>query len=218
MGGGSDSGSGSISCGNELPAETVAALESAGVKTKADQNMERYKYAETQTGVPWQVLAALHYREAGMDPNKSISNGAPLGSGVNADGVNVQSDANEDAKAMAEQFVRNAGYFSDVTSIKVGVSSLSDIGKAFATYKGGEIYQCNKKTFLDTTYVMNGWSAEYMNMTWKDYDVIRYDNPNYSYCTYKEYTPSWIGKSDNIGALTVFAYLGGCSQVSNTSL
>lgn len=55
--------SGRLECTGNLPAETVTALEQAGVKEKAEQNKERYEYAEKETGIPWQVLAALHYRE-----------------------------------------------------------------------------------------------------------------------------------------------------------
>lgn len=206
--------SGGLECTGNLPAETVTALEQAGVKEKAEQNKERYEYAEKETGIPWQVLAALHYREGGMDPNKTIFNGEELTEHVNADGHLISADPLEDAKQAAESYISLAGYFSDVKVLKADVSTLEDFGKAFATYKGGEIYQCNNKTYLDTTYVMNGYSQNYMNMTWQEYDVIRYDNPDYSYCTYKEYTPDWVGKSDNIGALAVFVYLGGCSRVS----
>ena len=208
------SSSGGLKCDGSLPAETVATLDAAKVKEKAEQNKERYEYAEKETGIPWQILAALHFREAGMNPNKTIFNGEDLTEHVNADGHMISADPLEDAKQAAESYISLAKEFSDVETLKADTSTLEDFGKAFATYKGGEIYQCNNKTYLDTTYVMNGYSEQYMNMKWQDYDVIRYDNPKYSYCTYKEYTPSWVGKSDNIGALAVFVYLGGCDRVS----
>ncbi len=211
-----ESGSCGYSAGS-LPAETIVELDAQGVKAKAEQNMERYKYAEEQTGIFWQAIAALHYREGGMDPNKSISNGSTLTTDgscyANADGVQVCGDANEDAKAAAEHFISLAGYFSDEGDPSEDDATLADYGAAFATYKGGEIYQCNNKKYTDTTYVMNGIDEDHMSMVWQEFDVVRHANSAHSYCTYKEYTPQWIGKSDNIGALTVFIYLGGGERV-----
>jgi hypothetical protein len=37
-----------------------------------------YKQAEANTGIPWEMLAAIHYGEGGMRPNASIFNGGDL--------------------------------------------------------------------------------------------------------------------------------------------
>ena len=109
-------------CNTELPEETIKILDNFNVRGKAEENMERYKYAEQETGLPWQVLAALHFREASMGSNKSISNGQPLTKGggcyKNVDNITICSDANADAKQSAEIFIENAKrvYGVDVVS------------------------------------------------------------------------------------------------------
>lgn len=40
--------------------------------------IEAYKYAEEQTGIPCEVVAGIHWTEAGLDPTLSVFSGAPL--------------------------------------------------------------------------------------------------------------------------------------------
>ena len=49
-----------------------------------NQNMDIYRRAAAETNVPWEALAAIHYREATLDPGHSIGSGEPLG-GYNRD-------------------------------------------------------------------------------------------------------------------------------------
>ena len=46
---------------------------------KCLQNRGVYQAASAQTGVPWQVLAGIHYTEGSCDPNKSLVSGRQLG-------------------------------------------------------------------------------------------------------------------------------------------
>ena len=46
---------------------------------KCLQNRGIYQAASAQTGVPWQVLAGIHYTEGSCDPNKSLVSGRQLG-------------------------------------------------------------------------------------------------------------------------------------------
>ena len=43
------------------------------------KNMLRYKAVETKTGVPYWVVACIHYRESSMKWNACLHNGDPLG-------------------------------------------------------------------------------------------------------------------------------------------
>ena len=206
------------SCGN-LPQETIAELDAAHVKEKVEQNMDRYKYAEQQTGVYWQAIAALHFREAGLRSDATILNGEPLTPHENADGQMISDDANADAVQAANILIDNARYFASVTNLASSSSTLADYGAAFATYKGGQTYRCNNKTFLDTTYVMNGYDSNHMNMRWQEYDVIMHYNPNYPDECYDNVwvddVDEWLNNlCDNVGALAVFVYLGGCERVN----
>lgn len=44
---------------------------------------DQYAEGAQATDVPWQVLAAIHYREAGNDPSQDLQAGNPLGGGGN---------------------------------------------------------------------------------------------------------------------------------------
>ncbi len=51
------------------------------------EHIEAYEYAEKVTGIPCEVVAGIHYTEAGLDLNKSVFSGAALG------GVSLKDDA-----------------------------------------------------------------------------------------------------------------------------
>ncbi len=40
-----------------------------------ENNREKYEAVEKQTGVPWQIIAAIHYREGGLDFKTVLHNG-----------------------------------------------------------------------------------------------------------------------------------------------
>ncbi|MDB5163004.1 MAG: peptidoglycan lytic protein [Candidatus Saccharibacteria bacterium] len=182
-----------------LPKATTEYLEKRNVKSLAEQNMERYLAAQTAEGVPWQVIAALHYREAGMDPTKSISNGATLGSGVNVDGVNVVEDANQDAINMAKHFKRMA---KSVYGIDVEKDAMTAElwGQAFLAYNRGSLYKRQGSTYDQSPYVMNGLDESHMNMRWVAADTVNGVDGN------------------KAGALTVLQYLGAGSSNASSGL
>jgi lysozyme family protein len=48
-------------------------------KAKALANQGRYQNVAEKTGIPWELIAAIHWREAGMRFNTYLHNGDPLG-------------------------------------------------------------------------------------------------------------------------------------------
>ena len=112
----------SFSTTTKLPDKTIKNLESQKVKEKAEKNKSSYQKAEKATGVPWTMLATLHFREAGMDSGRSLSNGEPI-TGTKyknkADGVWVGANLDEDAILAAQHFIEMASakdlYKIDVT-------------------------------------------------------------------------------------------------------
>lgn len=188
-----------------LPQETIDYLTERNVKQLAEDNMERYAYAEEQTSVPWQAIAALHYREAGMASNRSIFNGALLGSGVNVDGQVVVTDPNDDAQRAANHFIGLAKNVYDIDITK-GSLGIEEWGSAFLAYNRGALYKKSGNTYLDSPYVMNGYDAEHMDMNW----VGGAADPGSS--------TRGGGKDGNkAGALAVMEYLGGVALTSGGS-
>lgn len=72
----SGGGSGIVLTGDVANPEKVAA-DAAPCTSAA--NVAVYKYGESKTGVPWQILAGIHYREGGCDANSSLVSGRPIG-------------------------------------------------------------------------------------------------------------------------------------------
>ncbi len=202
----SGSGTSSTIVQTTLPSETVSYLDGRNVKKLAEQNMARYQAAQTATGIPWQAVAALHYREAGMNPNSSIYNGAALGSGTNVDGQVVVSDANQDAINATNHFKKMASSVYKINMTNPGSLTLEDWGNAFLAYNRGALYKNNGKTYDQSPYVMNGFDSNHMDMNW----VGGAADPGSS-------TRNGGKDGNKAGALAVMAYLGitklgaGCS-------
>lgn len=183
-----------------LPAQTIEYLDAQNIKELAKTNMARYLAAEATEKVPWYVMAALHYREARMDPSRSISNGAELGTGVNVDGVTVVSDPSEDAINMARHFKRMAEYVYGIDVVDDQMTT-EKWGQAFLAYNRGFLYKNKDRTYDLSPYVMNGFDSTHMNMRWIDADTVRGVDGN------------------KAGALTLMVYLGGdvSSQACSTA-
>lgn len=174
----------------QLPQKTIDRIEKFDVRGRTEQNMERYTYAEEKTGVPWAVIASLHYREAGMRGEGSILNGAliigiPY---INIDGQTVGANPNEDAVNAANALKRLADgvYGIDVTKAN---NSLEDWGKAFLAYNRGYLYKRAGVPYTLSPYVMNGLDDQHMDMRWSSADTVKGVDGN------------------KIGALAVLTYL-----------
>lgn len=180
-----------------LPAETIHYLDEANVKNLAESNMARYKYAEQQTKLPWQILATLHYREGGMGSNQSISNGEELYDHINVDGIHISADPNQDA-------VDAANHFIDIAKEVYGVDVINDptmenYAMGFLAYNRGYMYKSAGATWKESPYVMSGYDAEHMNMRWIHADSW-YNGQRIN---------SVEGKINRVpGALAILAYLG----------
>lgn len=189
--------------GSSLPDATTKYLDGRGIKALVDQNKARYDKAQSVTGVPWQVTAALHYREAGMNPASSIYNGAPLGSGVNVDGQNVVADPLQDAVLATQHFVNMAKGVYGIDIVKsLSTMTTEQWGNAFLAYNRGYLYKQNGKTYDQSPYVMNGLDDAHMNMSWVGTPA----------------DPAVSGVDGNkAGALAVLQYLGGMTLTSTCS-
>jgi lysozyme family protein len=60
----------------KIPASNGPAFEKAANKIRA--NKARYQEIEKETGVPWQVVGVIHYRESNCDFNTYLGNGQAL--------------------------------------------------------------------------------------------------------------------------------------------
>jgi hypothetical protein len=91
------------------------------------ENIKIYKQAEKETGVPWQILAAIHYREGGGRPNTSVISGRVIGKWE------------PDVERTFDSLLESAIYGADILKGKVGgdLSTPAQIAKALTRYNGG---------------------------------------------------------------------------------
>lgn len=184
-----------------LPTATTNYLDGRNVTFLAEQNKAAYESAQAATGVPWQVLAALHYREAGMAPTQSLTNGAALGSGTNVDGLTVGNALGDDAVIAANHFITMAKSVYDIDPSHSENFTLQDWGNAFLAYNRGNMYKSWGATYDQSPYVMNGFDENHMNMNWIEADQSAKGGKKLN---------SLAGKPDGnkAGALAVMSYLG----------
>lgn len=184
-----------------LPAESVAKLEAANIKSLAESNMARYTHAESQTGVPWQIAAAIHFREANMNPDSSMADGSSLSAGVSKDGLPINSDPNVDAANMMNHLLNNASGIYGLDKGALSSWNAQSWGEALLAYNRGGMYKTANASYDTSPYVMNYIDDQHMNMAWQRAD---------SYNGSKRLNGLFDGgqKDSRPGALTVASYLG----------
>lgn len=183
-----------------IPQETLNFLDANSFDDNVAANMNNYMHAQEQTGVPWEALAALHWREANNRTGRSILNGQEITGGLytNVDGRIIEDNPMADAVAAAEAFIEMAEgvYGIAVASGDAESLPIASWGQAFLAYNRGYLYKNNGYDYTDSPYVMNGFSPEFQNMNW----VGGAADPGSS--------TRGGGADGNIaGALTILAYL-----------
>jgi len=207
----SEGSSTQVSVGSDqgLPSPTIDYLDALGIQAKANlpENKERYLYAESVTGLKWQVLAALHYRSAIMDPKKGIMDNATFATTTKVEGQAASKEAQDDALAAANELITLA---QEVYSINVTASAdtlkIEQWGNAFLAFYAGLLYQQAGKTYDQSPFVMNGFDDQHLGMSWLGISAGL--DPTHT-----------AGKKDpnRAGALSILAYLDGVKVESECS-
>lgn len=174
--------------GGALPAATLQQIQAINIEAMLAKTKDRYVYAEQQTKVPWQILAAIHYREAGMNPAFSMADGEPLGDKLSIDGAQMSSDPNQDAVYAAEHLISLAKSVYNVDPVTD--KTLAGIANSFLAYNRGYLYVRAGATYDTSPYVMNGFDETHLSMSWGVGDTVS-------------------GRDMNLGALTIYSYLTG---------
>jgi len=95
-----------------------------------------YVEAEKQTGVPCEVLAGIHFREGGNNPNQSLVSGRPLGT--------PEPDA---GGKVFTTLLETAIYAGNALKGKTGgsIPNIETLAKALSRYNGGGNSNCNSQ-------------------------------------------------------------------------
>lgn len=187
-----DSGSLTSTSLSDFPQESVEKFEAH--LPKIEFLKEDYEAASAAEGVPWAMIAAVHYREGGNNPDRSPLAGEAFGT-PNPDGHGTIRNMEEGLIKSAELIKSLAKMAYDVEVKADGTNSFEELQQIFVAYNRGVRYKdpaYGGPISPDRSpYVMNGYDAEHMNMSW---------NPPMDTVS---------GRDMNLGALTVYSMLLG---------
>ena len=148
-------------------------------------NRAVYDAASAQTGVAWEVLAAIHYNEGGCGQNKSLVSGRTIGenepdimraggctSKISGPGVPFPLPS---GGCGFSTLLDSALYAANHIKGKIGKSpsNFQELAKAFSKYSGGGNSNCGKTPYSscprlfegeDDAYVMNMFDAKHESM------------------------------------------------------
>lgn len=99
--------------------------------------MEAYEYAEKETGIPCEIVAGIHWNEAGSSPTRSVFDGGEIRNG----------SLKEDAKAAMQHLIDKFGGNFDRNNIEYEA-----LVTAIGAYNGTGNQNCDK----DTRWANNG--------------------------------------------------------------
>ncbi|HRN95867.1 MAG TPA: hypothetical protein PLD54_00290 [Candidatus Levybacteria bacterium] len=143
-----------------------------------EQNIAIYKQAADTSGVPWEVLAAIHYREGNMSSNHSIVSGRPIGDHepdvMGNDGCSTQyTRLTSNGTCVFDSLLNSALYAANLLKIKNGGNfpdNYRDLVKTLSYYNGTGNTNCGKTPYPycppefpmeDHSYTMNLLDAKH---------------------------------------------------------
>lgn len=180
----------------EIPPET---------KKDCEKNISLYKSVAQEFKIPWQALAAIHYREANCNPNQSSVSGEDLGT-QNPDNKQVYTTLEESLKFSAAHLKENAKW---VYSIELGENpSDEELGWSFLAYNRG-------RTYRDGVSITGRFCGEEWINTHYDKSpyVVNFIDENHKNMHFNGCIDSDLTLADSrAGALTFYKLFGGQSS------
>jgi hypothetical protein len=200
----SDCSTGVISVAGGLPNDVVSSI---------NKLQSVYQQAAQATGVPWQLLAAVHYREAGNSPNQDLQAGNPIGGPYNAFSGDYTTYGHpktleESAEIAAKHLIAsaNGGIVNkpinvdapDPEAIKDVLFSYNGRAEAYAQQAATLGFDPKTQPYEGSPYVMNNFDQVHRNMKIITHDFGGLD-----------------GVDTRFGAFTIYSKLGGASGGDN---
>lgn len=145
--------------------ETTASLSSS-IINQIKNNKPAYVAAANKEHVPWQALAAVHFREGSNAPSRSGPSGEAPGT-VNPDSHRVECQTFAECEMVRASKLKSLGYMA--YRVKISDSSTDeDLKKAFLAYNRGNMYNNGHCTVDQSPYVMNNYDLLHKLMRWPD--------------------------------------------------
>lgn len=137
------------------------------------QNKSIYLQASQETGIPWQILAGIHYKEGSCDPNRSLVSGRIIGEDepdINGNCSQTVTKGKPYAFSGGCRFASvldSALYAGNLLKVKNSSkipSTVPELVTSLSRYNGGGNYNCGQSPYSncpalyygeDDSYVMN---------------------------------------------------------------
>lgn len=219
----------------------VYAPISSSIINSVNNNKHFYLAATAATGVPWELLAAIHYRETSFS-RSNPGNGQGIFQFVNGDGgpyppgpvsdANFQQQLNYMASRIQSDYVYRGSLAythrplqpNEPDDFRVQDTLYSYNGRSQQYAEQGAVYGFNPATqpYQGSPYVMNMFDCARANMgiVTKDYGTIDSTDPRYgAFTLYSRLKGDgyWQSRYDFLGTNTRLS-LPGCTEATNTSL
>ncbi len=146
----------------KAPAETYTINLPEATKTfmnkavpEALKLKDLYQQTEKATGVPWEIIAAIHYREGNNNPKQSVWNGQAVGS-VNIDNGRIN------GRTIEEDAIKAANHAKGMVKAVYGIKSIDrnmtidQLEKIFVAYNRGAMYKNAGVDAGKSPYASNG--------------------------------------------------------------
>jgi hypothetical protein len=192
--------------GGGLPTAIVNAI---------NQSQSAYEQAAQATGVPWQVLAAIHYRENSNNPNGDLQAGNPIGgpythSSTDYAKYGYPKSLEQSAEIAAKHLIATVGSGAvnkpvnvpspDSEGLKDALYSYNGRASAYAQQAQDLGFNPQTQPYEGSPYVMNNFDQVHKNMK-----IITQDNGPLD------------GIDTRFGAYTIYSKLGGDSSSGGCS-
>jgi len=180
------------------------------VRSNIEKNRPLYESVAKEYGIPWQALAAVHYREADCDPNKSSMSGEELGS-ENLDDHQVYTTLEESLKASAAHLKEMA---KSVYQVELNENpDDASLGWAFLAYNRGYLYKLGKGCANSSCSQLKDCPGQEGTPYDKSPYVVNFIDENHKNMPWNGCLDSgWTFKDPRAGALTIYKLLGGPSS------
>lgn len=211
--------SGNCQCTSTTTQDTADSSDPklSGVDTKKINDLKSaYQAAETETGVPWQLLAAVHFRESSNDPSRDLQAGNPFGGGGSQASTSYGTygrpgTIEESIVIAAKELINKAsggvvkkpitGPNPDSEAVKDALFGYNGRASVYARQAEALGFSATTQPYEGSPYVMNNFDEKHKNM-----GIITRDFGGLD------------GTDARPGAYTVYVGLGGGTGGSQTCL
>jgi hypothetical protein len=174
-----------------------------------------YQQAAQATGVPWQVLAGIHYRESNNDPNRDLQAGNPIGGPYTQNSTDYAKygypkSMEQSAEIAAKHLIATIGSgvvnkpvnvpSPDPEAIKDALYSYNGRADAYAQQAAELGFDPKTQPYEGSPYVMNNFDEKHKNMKIITHDFGGLD-----------------GVDTRFGAFTIYSRLGGAAADNDCS-